>query len=414
MALVDPDLPAVASLLGTPRPQPLRAAVGIAGGEVIDARITNVSWWPAQSITVQYSVGIVGGALDGRHTFVCAVGRIPEGSMVVENSDQRVGVWRVPYDPALPGLASALDETEIVRLLADLGASSSTVSLTFRAYRPRRRAVVEVNGDAGRIFLKVLRPSKITDLHRIHRELSQTLPTPASLGVDAKLGIVALQALPGETLRQTLECPEAPLPPTEQLVAIPSALPSPTSDRTRTSSIERVPLTLSLLKAVTPELGGRLDSIAEEIGVESTLADHPSHGDYYESQVMVDRGHVAGLLDVDTFAWGRPGDDPATMLAHLTVWLGMSRSPQRVRMLGDSLVRAWDALVDPVDLRIRTAASILALAGGPFNAQSAAWPSEIADRVGLAASWLESVSKRTFNPFSSLSHTPPAHWTPTY
>ena len=43
------------------------------------------------------------------------------------------------------------------------------------------------------------------------------------------------------------------------------------------------------------------------------------HGDFYESQLLVDGGSVAGLLDVDTAGRGARIDDWSTMLAHLVL-----------------------------------------------------------------------------------------------
>jgi len=97
-----------------------------------------------------------------------------------------------------------------------------------------------------------------------------------------------------------------------------------------------------------------------------------------------------GMLDVDTYGWGRPGDDASTMLGHLAVWSGMSSQPDRVRALGSELIKVWDELVDPTDLRRRTAAVVLALAAGPFRVQSADWPEETAVRVSIAERWVES------------------------
>ena len=71
----------------------------------------------------------------------------------------------------------------------------------------------------------------------------------------------------------------------------------------------------------------------------------------------------------------------------------MSRNPERVRTLGDDLLRLWDTMLDPVDLRRRTAAMIVSLAAGPFRVQSAAWPSEVEQRVTLAESWIESADR---------------------
>jgi hypothetical protein len=54
------------------------------------------------------------------------------------------------------------------------------------------------------------------------------------------------------------------------------------------------------------------------------------------------------------------------------------------------LIEMLDMLVDPADLRRRTAAVVLSLATGPFRVQSADWPEATAQRVSLASKWVMS------------------------
>ncbi len=403
MTIDDPKLEVVSSLLGTPHPPALQAAVDIADGTLVAAHVVQVSWWPGRHITVRYQVEVSGGALDGTQAFVCTAGRIPEGALVVESGQDRIGVWRVPYDPALPGLASALDPAQVERLLVGLGSRPGPVATRLRAYRPGRRAVVEVRGAEHDLYLKVIKPDRIERLHRVHRALSSAIPVPTSLGVDPDLGIVALQALPGTTLRHALDNPGQVVPAAGHIAGMVENLPDPPDDLIAPSAIERIPRVAELLGGIAPELGDRLALLLEGIGEESASRTHPVHGDYYEAQLMVESGVLTGVLDVDTYGWGRTGDDPSTMLGHLSVWGPLSSQPARVMNLGNELLRIWDDVVDPVDLRRRTAAVALSLASGPFRVQSAAWPSEVADRVALAERWLESahrVDEKTLIPFS--------------
>jgi len=392
MGLTDPVLGVVPAMLGDPLPPALLAAAGAADGEMTQARVTGVTWWPGRSIIVRYQVEMSGGPLEGSHTFVAAAGRSPEGALIVEGDDHRVGVWRVPHDPALPGLASALDDNLVGRMLVDLGAAETPVTTRLRAYRPAHRAVVEARGEEHSVFLKVVPPDRVERLHRIHRSLAGTISIPTSLGVDHDLGIVALQSLGGETLRQALESPNMPLPPPGEVLAM-TDLPDPASAHIVTSPLERLGPTATLIESITPELGSRLIRVTDRIGQEDRPADHPVHGDYYEAQLMILDGRVTGLLDVDTYGWGRPADDAATMLGHLSVWAVLSAHPDRVRRFGNQLLRMWDQVVDPVDLRLRAAAVVAALATGPFRVQTEAWPEETADRLVIAERWVDSASE---------------------
>jgi len=388
--LEDLEMPLVSTLLGSVIPPPLQTAVATSEGQVTDAEITQVTWWPGKSITVRYKTMVTGGALTGRQAFVCVAGRIPRGALLVESAEGTVGVWRVPHDPALPGLPSALDQSKAARLLTDLGAQTGPVTTSLVSYRPGRRAVVAVKGGKEGVYLKLVRTNRVEELHRSHRWLALTLPVPGSLGYAPDLGLIALQSLRGMTLRAALEDGAQPLPSAEEIVGVINALPPPQTKRTTPSPIERVPEIAALLTAVVPELSDVIARLVEHIGVEQGPASTPTHGDFYESQLLVGRGAVVGLLDIDTYGWGRPGDDAATMLGHLSIWAGLSKNPARVLDLGRRLLANWDTILDPVELRVRTAAVAMSLATGPFRVQAASWPGETADRVHIAERWLQS------------------------
>jgi hypothetical protein len=238
-----------------------------------------------------------------------------------------------------------------------------------------------------------VRPRKVEELHGTHRFLASSLPVPMSLGFSAEQGLIALQSMAGVTLRGALEDPDSALPAPEEIVSLAESLPAPQADGITSSPIERLPDLATMLKVVSPELDDRIDRLVEAIGADREEASSPSHGDYYESQLLVDEGRLVGLLDVDTFGWGRQADDAATMLGHLAVWAELSNDPKRVIDFGGRLIRLWDQMLDPVDLRLRTAAVALSLATGPFRVQAAGWPGETADRVAIAERWVESASR---------------------
>lgn len=391
--LRDPDLPAVSTLLDSQPPSPLRAAVDAAGGTLEEARVTGVTWWPGSSITVTYRAEVTGGEASGPQEFVAMAGSIPEGALVVSAGDETVGVWRVPHDPGLPGLAAALDPRRAGEVLSALGAVTTRVRTRMRAYRAGRRSVVSVEGSEPGLFFKVVGPSQVGPLHARHRAFPAVLPVPRSMGVDRRLGILALEALPGRTLRRALEDLSVEPPPPSEVVELVSDLPPPQDHRSAPSPIERAPRLASLLEKVVPEEAVRIARLVEAIGDDDVVERVPVHGDYYEAQVLVAGDRIAGLLDVDTYGWGRPSDDPATMLGHLAVWARLSREPTRVNRYAAELLRRWDARVDPADLRRRVAAVVLGLATGPFRVQRADWPGETSARLDLAERWVASSAR---------------------
>ncbi len=389
--LRDDRLPAVEILLGDAVPEPLRAAVRASGARLVSATTRQVTWWPGRSITVRYRAELDGAHISGQHDLIATAGKaIPEGALVLESGGTRIGVWRMPHDPGIPGLAAALDPGRAGALLSDLGAEESPVETRLRAYRPGSRAVVEVRGRTARVFLKLVPTDQVEALHRSHQALAAHLPVPHSLGFNADLGLLALQALPGATLRDALDDPAAPLPDVAALNGLIAAFPEPAPGLEARSPIERVRRLGDLLSHLLPEASTRIGEIVDEIGADPLEPNVPSHGDFYEAQLLVADGAVVGMLDIDTFGWGRPADDPATMLGHLDVRRYSSGHLHRIEDYAGSLLRAWDRMVDPTDLRRRVAAVVLGLATGPFRVQRDSWPSATLQRIEMAERWVRS------------------------
>jgi hypothetical protein len=201
--LDDPALPAVAVLLGPDALGPLQVALDAFGARLGRVQPRQVTWWPGRSITVRYEAVSESGA--SLPQIVACAGSIPEGAAVLEADDLRIGVWAMPNDPGLPGLASILDPRTLRPMLETVGITANEISTRLRAYRPGRRAVVQVDTDRARLYVKLGRPKAIRDLHETHRLMSAVLPVPESLGYDPDLGILVMPSGVGLTLRQTLD-----------------------------------------------------------------------------------------------------------------------------------------------------------------------------------------------------------------
>ncbi len=370
-------------------PAPVVAVIEAAGSTLTGLKAVQSSWWPNKQLTVRYRVTAEGGLLAGDHQIVATAGRIPDGAARVEGPNGVVGVWVVPNDPDLPGLSSALDRATVSRLFEDMGIGTSVRSVRFRAYRPGRRGVVEAVGSPHSLFLKVVRPKAAKSLHEKHRHLSAGMPVPDSLGHSSDLGVVVLPAIPGADLRRILRDEKARLPAPSVIAALINDLPHPLDDRVTKSPIEKLPRVVDLLSRVVPTEANRLSQLMSTIGPDERVADVPVHGDFYEAQVVVHDGQATGLIDVDTYGWGRPGDDPAMMLGHLTLLASSAPNPKRVLAYASHLQELWESTLDPVDLRRRVAAVILGQATGPFRVQRREWPSEIVARIDVAQRWVE-------------------------
>ena len=395
-ALRDARLPELATLLVAGVPEPLEAAMEAGGVSVAGAEAVQVTYWPGRSVTVRYQTDLIGDGIQGEHQLVAIGGRVPDGVAVVENGSRRIGVWRVPHDPFLPGLAAALDPPQAAALMARLGVPNEQWATRLVAYRPGKRAVVHVaatgaSSGAGSIYLKLLPPDQVERLHEQHRRIALVLPIPESLGVSRAHGLLALRTLSGITLRQALiEGLEVPAP--EDVLALPAVLPVPDGRVPAGSPIERAPGVARILSFLLPERSRQIAGIIEDIGQETREAGVPVHGDFYESQVMVDGGRVVGMLDIDTFGWGRPADDPATLLGHLAV-LDRSMPGPAIRSFASRLLWLCDRSLDPIDLRLRVSAVVLGLATGPFRVQRPDWPRMTGARLDLASRWCASAAR---------------------
>ncbi|HEY0640124.1 MAG TPA: phosphotransferase [Pseudonocardiaceae bacterium] len=371
----------------------LTVAVEAAGGRLVSWRPSQVDHRPDR-VTAAYRARVRWGRQQRARTetFGATVGdRLPDGVTVVSDGLTRIGVWRVPHDPELPGLAAATDPAAVRGVLRGFGVPATTVRLTLRSYRPRRRAVVEAAARGGRIFLKVVKPARAKDLHERHRLIAAAgLPVPQSLGWTDD-GLVVLARLPGVPLREALRVWHGPWPDVEEVTRLLDALPGALAEGpARPSWAERAPHFAARVSAAVPELTRRVHDLAAEIhdGCEAGPV-VPIHGDLYEQQVLVDGGRVCGLLDLDTAGPGDRLDDVGCLLGHLDVLAQVwPRQGPTIAGLGARYLDALDRTCDPRQLRLRIAAVALSLATGPHRVQEPGWRRVTARRIDLVERWV--------------------------
>lgn len=366
----------------------LGAVLGATGGAVLDWQPRQVHHEPGRRTTVSYTARVRWA--DGSVTtesVSAASGDLPDGVARLCDGVTEVGLWRFPHDPELPALAVACDPVRMRRLAADLGLGDGPVRLRVRAYRPCRRAVIQLAAPRGTVFVKVVRPSRAAGLHERHRRATAAgCPVPASLGLTDD-GLVVLAGLPGDTLRAGLTGPDHVPLDVGSLLGVLDTLPPGLADgRCRTWG-QKAGHYAGVLAAAVPELAGRVRAVAAAVdhGDEPEGPAVPVHGDFYESQVMVRDGRVSGLLDIDTAACGERLDDVACLLGHLDVLAELY--PGRAAVIGGLAegVRQRTAHdLDPAALARRTAAVVLSLATGPHRVQEPGWLAATERRVALA------------------------------
>jgi hypothetical protein len=381
------------SLLTGPDAGDLMAAVldAAGGGHVLRWQTRQVDHQPGAGTTVCYRARVRWpDGTETSETLGACDGDLPTNTTRLTDGDTEIGMWRYPHDPDLPGLARAVNPVAAGRLAHDLGAGDGgPARVRLRAYRPRRRAVIEVATDRGRVFIKVVRPRRATALHERHRAgTAAGCPVPRSLGWTDD-GLVVLTALPGRTLREELLGTGPVHVDPDAVVRLLDHLPA-LADRTRDTWGQKAPHYAGVIAGIAPELGVWAKDLAAAVDHRDPQGPRvPVHGDFYETQFMVAAGRPTGLLDIDTAGRGERLDDAACLLAHLGV-LAQLR-PGRAEVINDlgmAMHRRFEQDLPAAALRLRTAAVVLSLATGPHRVQEEDWREHTADRLRLAEQWI--------------------------
>ncbi len=385
-----------AELSPTQERELLVAAARAAGAELRSSRLRSVHHRPGRSRSALFDATLAVGGEERQVVLVTHtdVRGLPDDALVLEDGDVQVAVWRFPNDPYLPGLPSALSPERVRELLDELGGPVGGIALRTRAYRPTRRAVVEVevHGDvAGRIlYLKVLSGKRSRSVARRHRTLlAAGLPVPGLIGLAVSQGIVALEALGGPTLAQALAT-DAPLPDPAAFLDLAERFASSGVDGSRDPRAFADPVRhVALLAAQLPDRAEELVSLAEQAAA-VTGPVVGVHGDLHAGQLLLGPdGAITGVLDIDGAGQGYLAHDAGNLLAHLEAFGDLdARIRDRAHAFAARLRDAYAEVVDPVMLDRAAAASWIGLATGAHRAQEPGWRDELARRIQRAAELL--------------------------
>lgn len=376
----------------------LAAAARAAGAQLRSSRLRSVHHRPGRSRSVLFDATLAIGDSEREVVLVTHtdVRGLPQDALVLADGDAKVAVWRFPNDPYLPGLPSALSPERVRELLDRLDGPPGSIRLRTRAYRPTRRAVieVEVHGEvAGRIlYLKVLPERRARSVARRHRSLlAAGLPVPGLIGLAEPQGIVALEALGGPTLGQALSM-DAPLPDPAAFLDLAERFATSGVDGSRDPRAFADPVRhLALLAGLLPDRATEIASLAEEAAaVSGPLVG--VHGDLHAGQLLLGPdGGITGVLDVDGAGQGYLAHDAGNLLAHLEAFGNLSPAIcDRAHAYADRLRDAYAEVVDPVMLDRAAAASWIGLATGAHRAQEPGWRDQLSQRLDRAAELLAS------------------------
>ena len=396
-------------LLTSPRVGPLlKAAVEHAGGVLGEWKLDHVDTNPEQSTTATY-LAEVAWPWGQRSELLGVSARSGEllptdrGAEVFADGNREVAVWLYPNDPDLPGLPRAAFPEQLAELFNAEGLLAYPVTadqlvVTMIGYRPRRRAVVEVAiRDAPEVFyIKVMRAKVFGDVLARHRLLlGAGVPAP-SVALVTPEHLMVTRALPGISLAKAIFDPGDPCT-AEQLIGVLDGMPAAVAQLERrppwSTAVRHY---AAMVTSAVPELGDDLAWAVEHIGAGLqglSPGEEATHGDFHEGQLRVADGGIVGILDVDTIGPGRRADDLACLMAHLSTIQRMN--PQQEAKVRDLLARwvpVFDARVDPVELRLRTAAVVISLATGPYRGQEPNWQLTTGQMVKSAVALVRQVT----------------------
>jgi aminoglycoside phosphotransferase (APT) family kinase protein len=150
-----------------------------------------------------------------------------------------------------------------------------------------------------------------------------------------------------------------------------------------------------LLRVILPDHEERIRRLARPLRELPSERPAVVHGDYYDSQLLVDdAGAITGLLDLDGVGWGNPADDLASMLGR--VWTSGQtggRGRERFAAYADEMLEVFSRRVERRDLCMRVAAIVFGRATGPFRTQSDRWREQALERLELAEACQDSASR---------------------
>jgi hypothetical protein len=394
------------------------APAATAGSAIRSLTARQVLYRPGSRVTVTYRATLEWS--DGRQVdelIVAAADRdgLPRGAETSSAGQEPVAVWRAPRDPLLPGMERALDPGFAMRLLTDAGVRARSARLMLRAYRPGRRAVVEVSPvqpeqrklvftraagtlraassqEEPALYLKVLPPDRAPEVAAVHQRLLPHVPAPPCEIADAS-GILRLGLLRGASLGRCLRrgIPRAPDP--GELIELLERLdraglqgaPEAGSD----ASLRRY---TRLLRALVPEEAERLERLRAALRGAQTQPTVTIHGDFHEGNILVGDNGVSGLLDVDDAGPGERVEDLGLLIGR--IWsLAHGRAGEPALRYADALLRRSDAQVDPGELRRRVGVALIGRATAPFRNQLQNWRPETRSRLALAERWVTSVAE---------------------
>ncbi|WP_413543850.1 aminoglycoside phosphotransferase family protein [Citricoccus nitrophenolicus] len=312
-----------------------------------------------------------------------------------EDADATWSAWFHPHDPLLTGLALASDPESVASLW---GGGGTLIDLQTVSYRPLRRAVLRavVSGEGGQrtVFLKVMRPGLATRLHYRHTLLAAAgVPVPAVLGPPVA-DVLALEQGEGEVLAAAIMADGARHVDPAAVLGVLDRMPNELVELPRRDAwSDRTGDYGHAAATALPDQARRIRSLVEHLQRQLDGTDRgpvvPTHGDFYEANLLVSQHRISGVLDIDGAGPGHRVDDLACFLGHLAVLPAVDHGYVHVDQALRRFHSVFVAGVDPAALACRSSAVALSLVAGARDSGHRDWESSARQRLDIAESLLD-------------------------
>ncbi|GAB3529748.1 phosphotransferase family protein [Arthrobacter monumenti] len=413
---------------------PLQLALETAGLRLTEWKLVQTHHRPHAGVTAIYETVHINAAGESGTDFVCAttakvpatttkpVVRLSAPATVdrTESGEQpELTLWRHPLDPLLPGLAWACDSAAVAE--AVFGKPGADIQLRTISYRPLRRAVIAATFEGEEAFLKVVRSGRADVMYRRHRMLTEAgIPAPEPYA-PPQHDVLALRKVTGTPLAQDLLDNGAMAMAPETLIDLLRRIPAEAMELpARPSWASRAGDYAMAAAAALPAERSRIMDVAARIMGLLPSTDPgpvvPSHGDFYEANLLVDGGKITGVLDVDAVGPGLLVDDLACFIGHLAVLPAVDARYVRVPSAMQRFLAGFDTAVDPAGLRIRAAGVALSLIAGAKRSGTDDWYDDALGRLEATEKLADAAvgiaryvdSENSLIPGSKTSHIEPA------
>jgi ATP-binding cassette subfamily B protein len=394
--LADPALPQTRVLLDPEAVAPVLARALRDGRTPDDVRVRYLRYKPGTNLVVHYDV-----AANGSHHDV--VGMIAWGSSLARRAEKPESVtlarlvgkrlrhavpltydddvgcliqW-YPLDLSLPALA--IPPGELRRLITDAGIAvpPSNEEPQRLSYKPRRRAVLRVDGHVVRLYARRADFESALRGQRAASTLGSLVAPRLEVPLPHRL-LTVQSLLRGEPVRDG----RAVAAEAGALLADLHASEPPELGALRPEAqLQAARTSAWLVGTIVPELRPRVEeavaAVTQSMPGDGALV--PSHGDFHAEQLLFRDGALA-VTDFDEFCRAAPAFDLATYAVHLV--FGDPGNLDAARAALDDLVEGYGAR--PADLQWYLATMILREAPRPFRYFEADWRLRVEQMVAAA------------------------------